>query len=97
MAVRIRMTRTGRKGRACFRVGAFDIRTRRDGTCLEVLGSYEPGHPHEDKRLQLKAERIKHWISAGAVPSVNVAALLRKQGLLEPAKRKSRKKKAAAK
>ncbi len=92
MAVRIRMTRTGRKGHACFRVGAYDIRTRRDGTCLEILGSYEPGHPKEDKRLTLKGDRIKHWLSAGAVPSVNVAALLRKNGLLEYKARKSKKK-----
>jgi len=92
VAVRIRMTRTGRKGHACFRVGAYDIRTRRDGTCLEILGSYEPAHPREDKRLNLKGERIKHWLSAGAVPSEKVASLLRKNGLLEAKRRKSRKK-----
>jgi small subunit ribosomal protein S16 len=92
VAVRIRMTRIGRKGHACYRVGAYDIRTRRDGTCLEVLGSYEPGHPSEDKRLVLKDERIKHWLSAGATPSENVAVFLKKRGLVAPKVRKSKKK-----
>jgi small subunit ribosomal protein S16 len=76
------MTRTGRRGRASYRVGAFDVRTRRDGTCLEVLGSYDPGHPSEAKRLNLKGDRIRHWLSVGARPTVKVAALLKKQGLL---------------
>ncbi len=92
MAVRIRMTRIGRKGHACYRVGAYDIRTRRDGTCLEVLGSYEPGHPREEKRLELKDERIKHWLSAGATPSEKVAVFLKKRGLIVPKAKKSRKK-----
>jgi small subunit ribosomal protein S16 len=90
------MTRIGRRKHACYRVGAYDIRTRRDGSCLEVLGSYEPGHPAEDKRLVLKPERIKHWLSVGATPSVKVAALLRKTGLIEakakPSKRKKKSK-----
>ncbi len=92
MAVRIRMTRTGRKDHACFRVGAFDSRTRRDGSCLEVLGTYEPSHTKEEKRLVLKAERVKHWLSVGAQPTEKVAVLLKKQGLLEPKARKSKKK-----
>ena len=92
MAVRIRMTRMGRRGHASYRVGAYDIRTRRDGTCLEVLGSYEPGHPHEEKRLVLKDERIKEWLSAGATPSEKVAVFLKKRGLIASKARKSKKK-----
>ena len=92
MAVRIRMTRTGRKGSPCYRVGAYDSRTRRDGTCLEVLGSYEPSAKAEEKKLVINTDRVKHWISAGAVPSDKVAVLLRKQGIIEPKATKSRKK-----
>jgi small subunit ribosomal protein S16 len=73
-------------------VGVYDSRTRRDGSCLEVLGSYEPSAKSEDKKLVLKSDRIKHWISAGAVPSDNVAVLLKKQGIIEPKATRSRKK-----
>jgi small subunit ribosomal protein S16 len=87
------MTRMGRKGRACYRLGAYDIRTRRDGSCLEILGSYEPGHPREENRLVIKAERVKHWLSVGATPSDKVATLLRRQGLLRKPARPAGKKK----
>ena len=92
MAVRIRMTRTGRKDRACFRLGAFDSRTRRDGSCLEVLGHYEPGATSDEKKLVLKGERIKHWLSVGAQPTEKVAALLKQRGLIAARARKSKKK-----
>jgi small subunit ribosomal protein S16 len=91
------MTRIGRKDRSCYRVGAYDIRTRRDGTCLEVLGSYEPGHPREERRLILKDERIKHWLSVGATPSDKVATLLKRKGLLKPAAPKRKKKRKTSK
>ena len=93
MAVRIRMTRIGRKDRACFRLGAYDSRTPRDGRCLEVLGYYEPGVADAEKQLEVKGERVKHWLSTGALPTVKVAALLKRKGLATGAAGKTRKKK----
>jgi small subunit ribosomal protein S16 len=86
VAVRIRMTRTGRRNRASFRLGAFDSRTARDGRCLELLGFYDPGAKTEERRLTLKDERIKHWLSVGALPSERVTALLKHKGILPLAK-----------
>jgi small subunit ribosomal protein S16 len=86
VAVRIRMTRTGRRNRASFRLGAFDSRTARDGRCLELLGFYDPGAKTEDRRLTLKDERIRHWLSVGALPSEKVTVLLKNKGILPVAK-----------
>lgn len=86
MAVRIRMSRTGRRNRASFRLGAYDARTARNGRCLELLGFYDPGAKTEARRLTLKAERIKHWLAVGALPSEKVTVLLRQQGILPVAK-----------
>jgi len=86
VAVRIRMTRTGRRNRLSFRVGAFDSRTARDGRCLELLGFYDPGAKTEERRLMLKDERIKHWLSVGALPSDKVTVLLKSKGILPLAK-----------
>ncbi len=80
MAVRIRMTRVGRKDKAMYRFGAYDSRTRRDGRCLEILGTYDPAVDGSDG-VTLKADRIKHWLSVGALPSEKVAVLLKKQGI----------------
>jgi small subunit ribosomal protein S16 len=72
--VKIRLTRTGRKGKAYWRIGAFDARTRRDGKPIEYLGSYDP-HKEKDE------ERVQYWLSKGAQPTETVAQILRKQGV----------------
>jgi small subunit ribosomal protein S16 len=56
---------------------ATDSRQPRDGSNLEELGYY---HPLEssDKGVSLKADRIKEWLSRGALPSSTVKKLLNK-------------------
>ena len=76
MAVRLRLKRTGRKNRACFRVVAMDTRTKRDGKTIEDLGSYDPEAAPESK-TRLKVDRITYWLSVGASPSQPVAAIRR--------------------
>ena len=78
MAVRIRMKMMGRKHRQYFRIVAIDARQPRDGRILEELGSYDPMIRDTDDRVRLKPDRIKYWMSVGALPSENVAVLLRK-------------------
>ena len=84
MAVRIRMTRTGRRNRAYFRLGAYDVRTPRNGRCLEQLGHYDPQAESDEKKLVLKPDRIRHWLSVGALPSEKVAVFLKARGILGP-------------
>jgi len=78
MAVRIRMKRLGRKHRPYFRIVAIDARQPRDGRTLEELGTYDPMVKNTDERVRLKPDRIKYWISVGALPSEKVEVLLRK-------------------
>ena len=78
MAVRIRMKLLGRKHRPYFRIVAIDSRQPRDGRVLEELGSYDPMVRNTDDRVQLRAARVKHWLSVGALPSEKVAVFLRK-------------------
>ena len=42
MAVRLRLTRLGRKGQPFYRIVAVDSRKRRDGAYLEKIGHYNP-------------------------------------------------------
>ncbi|NLW50964.1 MAG: 30S ribosomal protein S16 [Candidatus Brocadiaceae bacterium] len=79
--VKIRLTRTGRKGKAYWRIGAFDARTRRDGKPIEYLGSYDPHKEKDEHKVQLKRERVEYWLSKGAQPTETVAQILRKQGV----------------
>jgi small subunit ribosomal protein S16 len=78
MAVRIRMKMMGRKHRPYFRIVAIDHRQPRDGRVLEELGSYDPMVKETDNRVTLRPERIKHWMSVGALPSEQCAVLFKK-------------------
>ena len=72
------MKMMGRKHRPYFRIVAIDQRQPRDGRVIEELGSYDPMVKNTDDRVKLKPDRIKYWMSVGAMPSENVAVLLKK-------------------
>lgn len=78
MAVRIRMKMMGRKHRPYFRIVAIDHKQPRDGRVIEELGSYDPMVRDTDNRVRLKPDRVKYWMSVGALPSERVATLLKK-------------------
>lgn len=80
MAVRIRMKKMGRRHRPFYRICAMDGRVPRDGRVLEQLGTYDPMIPETDARTQLNSERIKYWLSVGALPSEKVQILIKKYG-----------------
>ncbi|MEX0672127.1 MAG: 30S ribosomal protein S16 [Candidatus Babeliales bacterium] len=63
MAVKIRLSRIGKIHSPIYRIVAIDERAKRDGACLENLGTYNPKrHTLE----QWHTERIEHWVSQGA-------------------------------
>jgi small subunit ribosomal protein S16 len=72
------MKSMGRKHRPYYRIVAIDGRQPRDGRILEELGSYDPMVKNTDDRVRLKPDRIKYWMSVGALPSEKVAVLLKK-------------------
>lgn len=78
MAVRIRMQLFGRKHRPFYRIVAIDSRQPRDGRFLELLGTYDPMIPKTDERVKLIPDRIKHWMSQGALASERCTTLFNK-------------------
>ena len=70
----IRLRRTGSKKRPFFRVVVTDSRTARDSSFVEVLGHYNPRTKPET--LNLKRERLEHWLKPGAQPSDTVRTLV---------------------
>jgi small subunit ribosomal protein S16 len=80
VAVRIRLRRIGAKKRPIYRVVVADSRSPRDGRFIETLGTYNPlTNPAE---VNLKSERVRLWLSRGALPSDTVRNILVRQGLL---------------
>ncbi|MDP6438748.1 MAG: 30S ribosomal protein S16 [Candidatus Brocadiia bacterium] len=76
--VRIRLTRTGRRNLAKWRVGVFDARTRRDGRPIEYLGHYDPHQEKDEDKIHVNVERAQYWLKQGAQPSRTVSSLLKK-------------------
>ena len=72
------MKMLGRKHRHYFRIVAIDSRQPRDGRIIEELGSYDPSIKDTNERVKLIPDRIKYWMSVGALPSENVAVFLKK-------------------
>lgn len=90
MAVVIRMKRTGRRNRPCYRISVCDSRSPRDGRTLETIGLYDPISPDPERREIVKVERAKAWLAKGALPSETVRSILKRAGALEglPPKKK---------
>jgi small subunit ribosomal protein S16 len=74
MAVKIRLSRTGKTNRPYSKIVAVDSRKKRDGAYLENLGSYDP-IKHEV--IQLHADRIQDWVSKGAICSATVTKIMK--------------------
>jgi small subunit ribosomal protein S16 len=81
MAVKIRMTRLGRRHRPFFRINAIDSRAPRNGKILEKLGHYDPIEKDLSKQVVLKIDRIKYWLDKGAIPSDTVSQMLLKHDI----------------
>lgn len=90
----IRLQRRGRKNDPSFRVIILDSkRGPKSGSYLELLGSYDA----RTDRVELNAERIKHWMKEGSQVSDTVHNLLVSQGIIDAKKRNVLPKKTVAK
>lgn len=75
--VKLKLARYGAKKRPFYRIVAQDSRGKRDGGFLEILGTYNP--LTEPTQVNIKMDRVKHWLSLGAKPTDAVSALLKNQ------------------
>ncbi len=83
MAVVLRLSRAGTHKAPFYHVVATDSRRPRDGRYLEDVGLYDPTQKPE--RIELKAERVEHWLKVGARPSPTVAMILKRAAKAKPA------------
>ena len=72
--VRVRLSRGGGKKRPYYHIVVVDQKAKRDGKCIERIGSYDPNLESE-KRITLKHDRLEHWVNQGAQMSNRVKLL----------------------
>ena len=75
--LKIRLSMGGAKKRPIYKIVVADSRYPRDGRFIEKVGFFNPLLPKTKKeRINLQVERIKHWISKGAKPTLRVSRIL---------------------
>jgi small subunit ribosomal protein S16 len=72
----IRLARMGARKQPYYRVVVIDKERARNGRALEVVGLYNPRT--SPATVDLKRERIEHWVSRGAQVSDTVGKLMSK-------------------
>ena len=70
----IRMRRVGSKKRTYYRVVVTEARTPREGSFIEILGTYNPRT--KPATVEIDRARVDHWIKRGARPSDSVRTLI---------------------
>jgi small subunit ribosomal protein S16 len=102
MAVKIRLSRGGKKKHPYYYIVAANAASPRDGRYIEQIGTFDPMLKKDDpNRVKLNLDRCKHWLSVGAQPSDRCARFLDAAGLMKrtpsnnPQKAKPRKKRIA--
>ena len=81
MAVKIRLTRMGKKKTPFYRVVVADERTRRDGAPIEEIGYYDP--MTNPATVKIDAEKANKWLACGAQPTETVRSLLKKSEIIK--------------
>ncbi|OGD95628.1 30S ribosomal protein S16 [Candidatus Curtissbacteria bacterium RIFCSPHIGHO2_12_FULL_38_9b] len=80
MAVRIRLSKVGKKHQISFRIVAQDTKTKRDGKFIEALGFWNP-HKKPPEDFSVNPQRLNYWISKGAKPTLSVNKLIKLSGI----------------
>jgi small subunit ribosomal protein S16 len=66
----------GAKKRPFYRVVVMERRQARDGKFVEIIGHYNPAT--KPPLIELKMDRVRHWLAQGAQPSDTVNSLIKK-------------------
>lgn len=81
MAVKLRLKKLGRKKKPVYRLVAIESANPRDGRIIEQLGFYDPQQTPAEFRCE--EERVKDWLSKGAIPTDTVTRLLSQKNLIQ--------------
>ncbi|MBM1003420.1 MAG: 30S ribosomal protein S16, partial [Desulfofustis sp. PB-SRB1] len=63
MAVRIRLTRLGRKKKPFYRIVVADSESPRDGKFLDIVGTYDP--MQEPHAVSVNRQKLDEWVGKG--------------------------------
>ncbi len=77
--LKIRLTRTGKKGQPSYRVVVAEHTAPVKSNFVDTVGYYNVSR--KPRELEIDQEKVKYWISVGAQPTDTVACLLKGLGM----------------
>lgn len=80
MAVKIRLSRHGKKNHAFFHIVVCDSRSPRDGRLIEQIGTYNPNT--NPASIVLDGNKALDWLNKGAQPTDTTRRILSYEGVL---------------
>ncbi|MDR0754710.1 MAG: 30S ribosomal protein S16 [Prevotellaceae bacterium] len=80
MAVKIRLSRHGKKDYAFYHIVVADSRSPRDGRFIEKIGTYNPNT--DPASINLDCDKALKWLNYGAQPTDTCRAILSYKGVL---------------
>jgi small subunit ribosomal protein S16 len=83
MAVKIRLTRLGRKKLPYYRIVVADVEAKRDGKFLDIVGTYDP--LKDPAEIYFDTSKLQAWLDQGAKPTQTVKSLIAKHADTETA------------
>jgi small subunit ribosomal protein S16 len=69
----------GAKKNPFYRIVVADQQSPRDGRFIEIVGTYDP----HGTKVEVKSDRVAHWLSNGAQPSDSVLRLLKTANIVD--------------
>lgn len=79
----IRLMRMGAKKRPSYRIVVKEKLSKRDGSYIESIGTYNP--IAKEGEIRLDSDRAKYWMERGAQPTDTVRRLIKASAKLQAA------------
>lgn len=79
--VKLRIQRFGNTKRPFYRIVAADSKAPRDGSFIEIIGTYNP--VTQPAEVKINEEAALKWLQNGAQPTDTVRSLFSQQGIME--------------
>lgn len=74
MALKVRLSRTGKTHQPTYRIVVVEARSKRNGKTVDILGFYNP--QLKPPLLKIDQEKYKKWLTVGAKPSEGLRKIL---------------------
>ena len=77
--VKIRLSRSGAKKKAFYKIVVTDHRRRRDSGFIDSIGFYNPFATENEEGFRVDYEKLDYWKENGAKLSLRMACLLKQK------------------